>query len=155
MNARSLSCISLLVILGLLVSACGGTEAPPTAVPPAAATTAPEPTATTPPEPTSAPAEPSATPQAKPDLRVVPGVVNVDSLNLRLGPGLDHVVIRLLHTGQELDILGRNEKLDWLLVELPSGTQGWVYFEYVDTEANIAELPLKEAYGGSYFVEPA
>ena len=56
MNARSLSCISLLVILGLLVSACGGTEAPPTAVPPAEATKAPEPTATTPPEPTAEPA---------------------------------------------------------------------------------------------------
>jgi uncharacterized protein YgiM (DUF1202 family) len=108
-----------------------------------------------PPAPTAAPVEPTITPQTEPEVRVATGVVNVDSLNLRLGPGLDHVVVRLLHTGQELIILGRNEKLDWLLVELPSGTQGWVYSEYVNTPADIAELPLREAYGGAYIVEPA
>jgi peptide/nickel transport system substrate-binding protein len=73
MKVRLLSCISLLVILGLLVSACGGTPVPPTSAPPAEATKAPEPTAppvaeatkapeptaTTPPEPTAAPAVPS------------------------------------------------------------------------------------------------
>jgi hypothetical protein len=107
------------------------------------------------PAPTAVPVEPTPTPQAEPEARAATGIVNADSLNLRLGPGLDHVVVRLLHTGQELDILGRNEKLDWLLVELPSGTQGWVYRKYVTTQADIAELPLKEAYGGPYYVEPA
>ncbi len=159
---------TVIVALTLLIitAACGLLPARDLApgaddAPPAIITTLPPveepslPTQPALPEPTAAPVEPTATSQAEPEVRVVPGVVNADSLNLRLGPGLDHVVIRLLHTGQELDILGHNEKLDWLLVELPSGTQGWVYYEYVDTQANIVELPLKEAYGGPYIVEPA
>jgi hypothetical protein len=35
-------------------------------------------------------------------------------------------------------------------VRLSSGTQGWVFAEYVDTQAVIASLPLKEASGGAY-----
>jgi hypothetical protein len=46
--------------------------------------------------------------------------------------------------------MGRSENQEWLQVRLDSGTQGWVYYEYVDTQAVIADLPLLEAYGGAY-----
>jgi hypothetical protein len=49
-----------------------------------------------------------------------------------------------------LEIMGRSENQEWLQVRLDSGTQGWVYYEYVDTQVVIAELPLREAYGGAY-----
>jgi uncharacterized protein YgiM (DUF1202 family) len=117
-------------------------------------TNSPHPLIPSDPEPVLAPIEPELSPVAQPEPKLETGVVNVDGLNLRLGPGTDHLVVRLMNRGLLLDILGRNERNDWLLVELTSGTQGWVYYSYVDTSANIAELPLREAYGGAYVVEP-
>jgi uncharacterized protein YgiM (DUF1202 family) len=76
------------------------------------------------------------------------GRVNAQGLNLRAGPSANHVILGLLGQGTELEIQGRSENLQWLLVKVPGGAQGWVYFEYVDTQAAIASLPLKEAYGG-------
>lgn len=78
------------------------------------------------------------------------GIVNVQGLNLRLGPGANHKILRQLAEGTQVEIEGRSENLEWLLVRLPSGTQGWVFAEYVDTQAVIADLPLKEASGGAY-----
>jgi uncharacterized protein YgiM (DUF1202 family) len=66
------------------------------------------------------------------------GMVNVQGLNLRLGPGANHKILRQLAEGTQVEIQGRSENLEWLLVRLPSGTQGWVFAEYVDTQAVIA-----------------
>jgi uncharacterized protein YgiM (DUF1202 family) len=81
------------------------------------------------------------------------GKVNVQALNLRAGPGLSHRIFLQLNEGTALEIMGRSENQEWLQVRLDSGTQGWVYYEYVDTQAEIADLPLREAYGGAY-LEP-
>lgn len=78
------------------------------------------------------------------------GIVNVQGLNLRLGPGANHRILRQLAEGTQVEIQGRSENMEWLLVRLPSGTQGWVFAKYVDTQAVIANLPLKEASGGAY-----
>jgi hypothetical protein len=78
------------------------------------------------------------------------GVVNVQGLNLRVGPSGDHKILRQLAEGTQVEIQGRSENMEWLLVRLSSGTQGWVFAEYVDTQAVIASLPLKEASGGAY-----
>jgi uncharacterized protein YgiM (DUF1202 family) len=76
------------------------------------------------------------------------GRVNVQGLNLRAGPAINTVILGVLDQGAELEIEGRSENLKWLQVRVPGGAQGWVYFEYVDTQAVIADLPSKEAYGG-------
>jgi hypothetical protein len=76
------------------------------------------------------------------------GRVNVQGLNLRAGPGASHTILRQLNEGTELELEGRSENLKWLLVRLPDSAQGWVYFEYVDTQAELAGLSLKEASGG-------
>ena len=89
-----------------------------------------------------------APPAAENPQSLAHGRVNVQGLNLRAGPGPNHVILGLLSEGTELEIQGRSENLQWLQVGLPGGTQGWVYFEYVDTQAVIANLPLKEASGG-------
>jgi uncharacterized protein YgiM (DUF1202 family) len=78
------------------------------------------------------------------------GKVNVQALNLRAGPSLNHRIFLQLNEGTELEIMGRSENQEWLQVRLDSGTQGWVYYEFVDTQAEIANLPLREAYGGTY-----
>lgn len=78
------------------------------------------------------------------------GIVNVQGLNLRVGPGGNHKILRQLPEGTQVEIQGRSENMEWLLVRLSSGTQGWVFAEYVDTQAVIASLPLKEASGGAY-----
>jgi hypothetical protein len=78
------------------------------------------------------------------------GVVNVQGLNLRVGPSGDHKILRQLAEGTQVEIQGRSENMEWLLVRLSSGTQGWVFAKYVDTQAVIASLPLKEASGGAY-----
>ena len=78
------------------------------------------------------------------------GKVNVQALNLRAGPGLNHRIFLQLNEGTALEITGRSENQEWLQVRLDSGTQGWVYYEFVDTQAVIADLPLREAYGGAY-----
>ncbi len=83
------------------------------------------------------------------------GAVNADNVNLRLGPGLGHRILLQLNEGSQLEILGRSENLDWLLVGLATGTQGWIFTQYVNTAVSIADLPLKEAYGGPELAPPA
>lgn len=80
------------------------------------------------------------------------GIVNVQGLNLRVGPGGNHKILRQLAEGTQVEIQGRSENMEWLLVRLSSGTQGWVFADYVDTQAVIASLPLKEASGGAHLV---
>ncbi|MFC1879329.1 SH3 domain-containing protein [Chloroflexota bacterium] len=153
----SLSLIILLIIsCGLLPESVEKSEseivvAQPTQTQPESI---PSPTPISPPASPEAPQEPTPTPVITPEIKIALGVVNVDSLNLRIGPGQNHLVLRLLHQGQDLEIHGRSEKLDWLLVHLPSGTQGWVATQYVDTLADIAALPMREAYGGPYIIQP-
>lgn len=85
-----------------------------------------------------------------PETTSIRGVVNVQGLNLRLGPSGNHRILRQLSEGTQVEIHGRSENMEWLLARLSSGTQGWVFAEYVDTQAVIASLPLKEASGGAY-----
>jgi len=86
---------------------------------------------------------------------VANGKVNAQGLNLRAGPGLGHRILLELDEETLLEIKGRSENNEWLLVQLQSGTQGWVYYEYVDTQVVIANLPLREAYGGAYLAPTA
>ncbi|HSL29516.1 MAG TPA: SH3 domain-containing protein [Anaerolineales bacterium] len=89
-----------------------------------------------------------APPAAETPQPVARGRVNEQGLNLRAGPSINHVIFGQLGEGTELEIQGRSENLEWLLVKLPGGREGWVYSGYVDTQVVIADLPLKEAYGG-------
>jgi SH3-like domain-containing protein len=98
--------------------------------------------------------EPVVTLEPPAEQLIAMGTVNVQGLNLRIGPGMNHAILRLLSQGLELQIEGRSESLDWLLVRLPSGVQGWVFAEFVDTQVTIADLPLREAYGGAYQTQP-
>jgi hypothetical protein len=104
------------------------------------------PTPTQTPSPTPSPtdtAEPTETPTANPNL-----VVNVDSINLRSGPGTNFDIIESADRDDYFRVLGGAYDCKWLHVESAGGTEGWVNgsVDYVtlDVECNLlpeADIP--------------
>lgn len=76
------------------------------------------------------------------------GHVDVDALNLRVGPGFRYAVFRILPAEQALQLLGRSRDGVWVEVRVPNGPGGWVYADFVRTSADVAKLPVTEAAGG-------
>jgi N-acetylmuramoyl-L-alanine amidase len=73
------------------------------------------------------------------------GHVSVPNLNVRSGPGTGYPGIAVVHYGQVLYLLGRNEPSSWLQVRLGSGQQGWVMARYVSASwDDIARLPVRD-----------
>jgi hypothetical protein len=68
--------------------------------------------------------------------------VNAYWLNFRDGPSLENNVLALLSIGQLLLPIGRDESGEWMLVELPDGTQGWLFREYVDYDGSVEDLTV-------------
>jgi hypothetical protein len=101
---------------------------PPTLTPTSLPTSTPPPT----PTPTSLP-----TPTPQPD-----GVVNVEALNLRAGPGTAYDKEGLLRQGDELDVVARTAAGDWLTVIAPDGSEGWVSAVYVDLNISADNIPV-------------
>ncbi len=50
-------------------------------------------------------------------------------LNLRKGPGTNYTVLRKIHNGMRVDVLGQSGK--WRLVQLDSGLIGWAHKAYL------------------------
>lgn len=76
------------------------------------------------------------------------GEVTADVLNVRVGPGLNHRIMRQLVAGQRVTLIGRSTSGDWLAVRLADGKEGWVYGSYLRHSVDLAALPVREAYGG-------
>jgi len=86
----------------------------------------------------------TATPTAMPTPTVTPTMVphvlaNVRALNLRAGGGENYQVLASLPGGAQLNVVGRNEGGDWLLVEY-NGLSGWVSARFVD--GALDDLPI-------------
>lgn len=70
------------------------------------------------------------------------GIVNVDSLRLRNGPGVNYGVLKSLKNGTVVEILGRNSDASWLNVFVPSiSTMGWVSTQYIKTNISMDAVP--------------
>ncbi len=93
----------------------------------------------------------NATPTPAPTVlpTVIPGAVGVtvyNQANLRQGPSQDFGVLETLGPGTLLSATGRNAAGDWLFCVAPSGAQGWVFIEVVNTEAvDVFALPVVDA----------
>lgn len=140
-------------IAGILILAAGCTPAavtaPPTAPPtaPVAANPTDAPTSLPPtatpetvnpqPAPTTAPAPIERQPLA--------GTVNVNSLNLRSGPGTLFDVLSTLPLGSKVTALGMTPGNDWVEIEDEDNQTGWVYAELLTLDGDLATLPLLEA----------
>ncbi|HLA43061.1 MAG TPA: hypothetical protein VJZ27_06480, partial [Aggregatilineales bacterium] len=72
--------------------------------------------------------------------------VNIYLLNFRTGPTEDHDVLYTLRAGQLLLPIGRNESGEWILAELPDGTQGWLLAEFLDYDESIENLTVSLFY---------
>lgn len=53
-------------------------------------------------------------------------------ITLRTGPGLDYRIVRMLQSGQQLEVLETTE--GWTRVRLPDGTTGWVFTRYLSED---------------------
>ena len=63
----------------------------------------------------------------EPTPRPITCTVNAGRVYLRKGAGMSHAAIDVLHSGDVLRILNAAE---WLKVETPQHTKGWVYSKY-------------------------
>jgi uncharacterized protein YgiM (DUF1202 family) len=76
---------------------------------------------------------------------IVVGIVEVDLLNLRAGPGTSYPIVSSLNKGAKFHILGEvtnstNNK--WLLISLSNSTFGWVIGDqtYVTIQKELVDL---------------
>ena len=91
---------------------------------------------------------PAATPsiQTEDVTGKITGVVNVQSLNVRAGPGTNFPVVAGVRQGQTLTLLARNEAGDWLQIELSTAPEGfgWVFAPLVNVSGDIEQLPVSD-----------
>ncbi len=87
--------------------------------------------------PTSTPT-PTYTPAPMP----ITGIVTIENLNVRWGPGTDYGYVGAVYKGDEVIILGRNPSQNWLKVVTPDKRIGWASAKYIETLADIGSLPI-------------
>ncbi len=70
-------------------------------------------------------------------------------VTLRTGPGADHKIVGMLHSGQALTLLDEEEQgQEWRRVELPDGKQGYVLARFISSSppARLELEKLRSAY---------
>ncbi len=66
--------------------------------------------------------------------------------NVRSGPGLGYPVIAGLEPGVQVKLIGRNERADWLQIELPDDPEsdGWVFAQLLTVSGDPTSLAVVE-----------
>lgn len=59
-------------------------------------------------------------------------VSNIIKITLRTGPGTDHRVVKMLESGQKVEII--YQEADWSQVRLEDGDKGWLLTRFVSAE---------------------
>lgn len=59
-------------------------------------------------------------------------VSNIIKITLRTGPGTDHRVVKMLESGQKVEII--YQEADWSQVRLDDGDEGWLLTRFVSAE---------------------
>lgn len=116
-----------------------------TPVPTLPPTSTPEPTLTLIPTlpPTQLPTS-TLTPTITPTLIPI-GVVSVESVNFREGPGNVYPIAFAVKLDTEVTILGQSEDGLWFYTEIENGQQGWVLAELIKMNDQIETLAVIEA----------
>lgn len=128
----------MLLVVSLILAACGGGVAEPTPTP----TKTPDETqaevpATATPEPPDATQEPSAAEPETPTTRTV-AVIQADLLNVRSAPSTDGEVVAQVNQGDRFAIIGRSQDGEWLQLDDDDRELGWVSAEFVSQEEESA-----------------
>jgi hypothetical protein len=96
---------------------------------------APSPSPTNTPIPTPAP---SATPAYVTNMQAV---VNVDSINLREGPGTTFPIKYKLSNGTQVTISNKAPGNEWVLVQDSQSHTGWLSVSFIDLQGSIDQIP--------------
>lgn len=82
------------------------------------------------------------------------GIVLVDQLNIRSGPGTNYSSLGKLQTGSLVDLIGYTGK--WYKVQLANGQEGWLSQDYVEPmgEDNVSSDTIKLIVDGQYIIPP-
>ena len=59
-------------------------------------------------------------------------ISNINKITLRTGPGTDHRVVKMLESGQKVEVLYQEE--DWSQVRLLDGKDGWLLTRFISPE---------------------
>jgi uncharacterized protein YgiM (DUF1202 family) len=122
----------------------------------------PEPTATyTPAPPTATDTEVPPTPTATytPTETMLPTptpfapfnafIAPADSANLRAGPGMHFLIVKVLKAGSQVLLLGRSQGNEWFFVEAYDSTKGWVYGKLMKQTGDLLAAPVIEPENSS------
>lgn len=115
-------------------------------LPPASPTTTTLPTATGAALPASANGGLAAEPVG-PAVSGPQAQVNVATLNVREGPGINFGVVGTLFQGEQIAIVGRSSTGEWLAISL-EGRTAWVFANLTTFAGDVFQLPLIEDGGG-------
>ena len=76
-------------------------------------------------------------------------VIDEFEVTMRTGPSVENKIIAMLPTGTKLQVI--EEKGDWVLVQSPTGSEGWVLKRYVSVETpkKIIIEQLKNKYNAA------
>ena len=75
------------------------------------------------------------------------GIVNnPDGVNVRHGPGLFYTYSVIVPLDEQIEIVGRTEDAQWLLIRDPETAEiaGWVYVPLVNLEIPVEQIPIEE-----------
>jgi hypothetical protein len=129
------------------------TLSPPTATEPPANTATPPPTetATSTPEPT---ATETPLPTITPTYAILRGVVNVETVSCRYGPGAMYLYLYGMIKGATQDVLGRTDTGNWLLTKSRGDNKScWVKAEFMDLNGDV--MSLEVVYPDKYTIPPS
>ena len=70
--------------------------------------------------------------------------VTADVLNVRAGPGTNYAIVGKLFSGDQVQIVGRNEAGTWLQVIYSTTTQepGWIFAQYAEVSGELMKAPI-------------
>lgn len=74
----------------------------------------------------------------------VAGAVTVFRLGVRSGPGIEFNRLVRLSKNDQLTAVARNEAGDWVFVQVPDGTEGWVPSSVASWKGDLSVLPTRE-----------
>jgi SH3 domain protein len=82
-------------------------------------------------------------------------ISNIIKITLRTGPGIDHKIVRMVKSGQNVEV--KEQGTEWSKVQLPNGTEGWVLNRFLTTkEPDFITLErLEKKYNGIMAQLPA
>lgn len=69
-------------------------------------------------------------------------VVSTSSLHVRYGPSIGFGSFAVVHRGDRLGMIGRSGNGYWLKARIPTGAEGWVAANFVDSDTPVNSLPV-------------